>query len=354
MRLLLFSTFGYEVATIGSQFSFVDRAGETLRGIPPYPPMFSFSTFSEENLFTIPTLAEFKLLLFPAIAIAFLAAMEFLLSATIADSMAGTKHDSDAELSAIGIGNIFSALASGLPATGAIARTALAVNNGEKTPLSSTIHAVLILFYVLMLSPYIAYIPMAALAALLIHIAYCMSHYKQFIHTVRIAPPNDVIVLFVCFLLTVFVNMVAGVGVGMICTAVLLINRVTGLSSVEVAGNVDGLEQASVELPEGTMLYCIQGPIFFGTVERVFGRYQFTHDFVDHLVLDMREVPFIDMTGLVALESMLASIAHEERKVSLICNKPYIIDKIRRKIVDHEVARYVSFYDQFDEAVSVP
>jgi len=358
---LLLSGMGYEVATIGSQFSFTTAGGEVRAGIPPYPPLFSWPTFAEGGLFTIPSLAEFRSLLFPAVAIAILAAIESLLSATVADSMAGTRHDPNAELNGIGIGNILSALAAGIPATGAIARTATAVNNGARTPLASSIHALLIMIYVLLLAPYIGYIPMAALAALLIHTAYRMSHFRQFVRTLQIAPRSDVIVLLVCFTLTVFIDMVAGVGVGMICATLLLIKRVTELTSIEVEGSANAGDEkageyedpaaASRNLPRGTMLYRIRGPLFFGTIERAFDRYQFTHDFMDYLLLDIRDVPFIDMTGLVALKSMLGAIAHEKRAVAIICASPAVKEKIRRKIRGHEMEQYITFQDSPEAAL---
>lgn len=354
---LLFSHFGYDVATIGNTFSYLTENGETASGIPPYPPSFSFPTFSEDSLLTIPTLAEFRSLLFPAFAIAILAAIESLLSATVADSMADTKHDPNAELNAIGIGNILSAMAAGIPATGAIARTATMINNGGKTPLASSIHAIFIMIYVLLLAPLINYVPMAALAALLIHTAYRMSRYKQFIRTFQIAPRSDVIVLLVCFTLTVFIDMVAGVGVGMICAAFLLINRVTDMTSSEVEGNYkdngenDTSSSISHKLPMGTMLYRIHGPLFFGTMEKTFDRYQFTHDFVKQLIIDIRDVPFIDMSGLVALKSMLASIAHENRQVHIICNAPEIQDKIEKKISNHQIREHVHFHKDITEVL---
>ncbi len=207
------------------------------------------------------------------------------------------------------------------------------------------------MIYVLLLAPWISYVPMAALAALLIHTAYRMSHYKQFIRTIQIAPRSDVIVLLVCFTLTVFIDMVAGVGIGMICAAFLLINRVTELTRVEVEGNDNDASAVSETLPIGTMLYRVHGPLFFGTIEKAFDRYQFTHDFTKQLILDIRDVPFIDMTGLVALKSMLASIAHEDRQVHIICNMPEVQDKIQKKIGDHHVREYVHFHATPEEAL---
>lgn len=350
---IIFNNMGYNIATIGSKFSFTAHNGDILPGIPPYPPILHMPTFTDGNLFTIPNLEEFRVLLFPAFAIAILAALESLLSATVADSMAGTKHNPNAELTGIGVGNIISALATGIPATGAIARTATNINNGAKTPLASTMHALFIMAYVILLAPYISYIPMAALAALLMHTAYHMSHYKQFIRMVQIAPRGDVIVLLICFALTVFIDMVAGVGVGMICAAFLLINRITELTQTEVEGNNSSNNVAtSRKLPDGTMLYRISGPLFFGTIEKAFDRYNFTHDYIDNFIVDITDVPFIDITGLVAIKSMLTSIAHEKRTVHIVCNTTRITDRIKKKIKGHKVDKYVHFYQNVDDAIN--
>lgn len=342
-----FASMGHEVATIGSKFSYIGGHGETLQGVPPYPPTFHVPGLDHSALYAIPSWEEFRSLLFPALAIAILAALESLLSATVADSMAGTRHDPNAEVNAIGIGNIFSALAGGIPATGAIARTTVSMNNGAKTPVASSMHGILIMLYVLLLAPYIRYVPMAALAALLIYTAYRMSHVHQFVRTIRVAPRGDVAVLLVCFTLTVFIDMVAGVGVGMVCAAFLLIHHVAELTDVET----EIQEEEAANFPEGTVVYRIRGPLFFGTVEKLFDQYQFTHDFTRRLVLDMRDVPFIDMTGLVAIRSMLESIAHEERQVCIVCNNEKVRGSIARKIKGLEVEKSIRFYERIEQFV---
>jgi len=168
--------YGFEIATIGNRFGYALPDGSTGRGIPPFPPSFHIPGLDSSPLFAWPSFAEIRTLIVPALVVAALGALESLLSATVADSMAGTKHNPNSELVGIGIGNILCGLASGIPATGAIARTATNIHSGGKTPFASSIHAVLILLYVLLLAPYMSYIPMASLAALLITVAYRMSH----------------------------------------------------------------------------------------------------------------------------------------------------------------------------------
>src|SRR5690606_36407667 len=154
--------------------SFTDAAGALQQGIPQFPPAFHLP--SEK----LPDLDGFRKLLMPSLLIAALAALESLLSAKVADKMADTRHNPNAELGGIGLANIFSGLVAGIPATGAIARTAANIHSGAKTPVAAIMHGVLLLLYVIFLSSYISHIPMAALAALLVSVAWRMSHAKQF------------------------------------------------------------------------------------------------------------------------------------------------------------------------------
>lgn len=210
----LFSLKGIAVATLATRFSYTAANGVLRHGIEPYPPHFSLPTMLSG--------AEFTALAPHALMIAALAALESLLSATVADSISHTRHDPDAELSGMGIANIFSAFASGIPATGAIARTATNIHAGAKTPVAAIIHALLILMYIMTLSTLISAIPMAALAALLLMTAWRMSHIKQFAGILKLGGRNEVVVLLTCFFLTVFMDMIAGVGAGMALALLLL------------------------------------------------------------------------------------------------------------------------------------
>ncbi len=338
---MLLGMYGYGVDTIASRFHYLDAHGAPQAGIPPYPPLLHLPGFSSDPLFSMPTLHEFRLLLFPALTIAILAALESLLSATVADSMTGTRHDPNAELNAIGVGNILSALAAGIPATGAIARTATLINAGGKTPLASSTHALMILLFMLVLAQAIGFIPMPALAALLIYTAYRMSHWRQFMRTLAIAPGSDRVVLVTCFALTVFVDMVAGVGVGMIAASFLLMKRVMDMTQVEL--ETPTADNSSAHSTEGTLYYRIRGPLFFGTAEKAFDRSLFAPERIHLLALDMSAVPFIDMTGLVALKSLLVSMATPEREVRIIGARPEVRESIRKKMAGHPAWEFVAF-----------
>jgi len=310
----IMSKYGHDVATIGSRFSY-EIAGVKFQGIPPYPPIFHLPTFNAGELFSFPDYNEFKILLVPSLVIAALGALESLLSATVADSMAGTKHNPNSELNGIGIANILSGLASGIPATGAIARTSVNIHSGAKTPIAAIIHALFILVYVLLFVPLINYIPMAALAALMIHTAYKMAHVKQFVHSVKTAPRSDAIVLLTCFILTTFIDMVAGVSVGIVLASLLFMQKISSLTQVELSHK--GNSTHHLHLPDNVMVYKINGALFFGTVEKAFEDYNFVHDHVEKLIIDMENVPMIDMTGMVALSAMLKAIAREGRQIVL-------------------------------------
>lgn len=343
---------GIAIATIGSRFSYTDAAGVLQHGIPPYPPQFHLPGMSADPLFAIPSSAELKTLLTPAMVIAALAALESLLSATVADSMAGTRHNPNAELNGIGLANIISALVAGIPATGAIARTAANVHAGASSPVASVVHALLILVYVLLLAPWISYIPMSSLAALLLVTAYRMSHVKQFMRTIKIAPASDTLVLLTCFGLTVFVDMVAGVSVGIVLASLLFMKRISELTEFNLSPLAeDFADRSDIAVPEHVMIYRIDGPLFFGTVEKTFDRYRFVHDHIDTLLIDMEHVPLIDMTGLVAMKTMLTGIAREGRRI-ILCGKRDITDRILHKISESAVRHQVEVVPTLAEAVS--
>ncbi|MCS5710040.1 SulP family inorganic anion transporter [Candidatus Berkiella aquae] len=222
--------FGYTVATIGSEFSYRSHDGNMHMGVPPFAPSLHLPTLLPNDLFTIPSLAELKILIFPALIIATLVALESLLSAAIADSLTQTKHQPNAELKGIGVANILCGLASGIPATAAIARTAANIHSGAKSPIACILHSLLILLYVLLFTPLICYIPMTTLAAILLITAYRMSHLEHFIKIIRHDVFENRTILLSCCLTTVFIDMVAGIGLGMALAGIFYIrNRMKNL-----------------------------------------------------------------------------------------------------------------------------
>jgi SulP family sulfate permease len=293
---------GAEIATIASRFHTV-VGGRVVDGIPQLPPLPVLPW-----LMPGPGGAPFQLdfgtlraLLPSALAIAMLGAIESLLSAVVADGMARTRHDPDAELLAAGVGNVIAPFFGGIPATGAIARTATNIRSGARSPVAAVIHAVTILAAVVVLAPALGYLPMSALAALLLLVAWNMSEAKHFIHTLKVAPRSDVAVLLTCFGLTVFTDMVIGVGVGMVLAAMLFMRRMAAVT--EASMEVEESAALPGPVPSGVVVYRVSGPLFFGAAQKAMGALGAIADRVRVVVFRLDEVPAIDATGMVALES---------------------------------------------------
>jgi SulP family sulfate permease len=334
MLAYILKLYGFPITIIEDRFSYVASNGIMQNGIPPYLPQFHWPSEETDSVFRIPNYSEFKTLFVPSMVIAILAALESLLSATVADSITRTKHNPNAELNAVGIGNILSGLASGIPATGAIARTTVNIYGGAKTPLAAVFHSVFIMAFVILLTPLLNHIPMTALAALLLYTAYRMSHADQFIRIIKIAPVNDTLILLCCFTLTVFIDMIAGVTVGIVLASLLFMKHISKLTKMHLLPLTSSTSEI-IETPDRysprTMVFKIEGPLFFGTVEKFHIKYNFIHDHVNRLVIDLEQVPLIDMSGMVAMKSLLIGIAKEGREI-IICGKKEIIDQILKKI----------------------
>ncbi|HET9596433.1 MAG TPA: C4-dicarboxylic acid transporter DauA [Anaeromyxobacteraceae bacterium] len=290
------------VATIATRFH-TELGGRIIPGIPQLPPwpVAPWDPLGHGGLaLDLRTLRE---LMPGAFAIAMLGAIESLLSAVVADGMARTRHDPDAELLAQGIGNVVAPFFGGIPATGAIARTATNVRSGARSPIAAIVHAVTVLAAVLALAPLLGWLPMSALAALLLLVAWNMSEAKHFAHTLRVAPRSDVAVLLTCFGLTVGFDMVIGVSVGMVLAAMLFMRRMAAVTQARV---LEGAGHPSLPpIPPGVIVYDISGPLFFGAAQRAMAALGHIADRARAVVLRMDDVQAMDATGLVALESAL-------------------------------------------------
>lgn len=298
---------GFSVATINSRFNYV-RDGVTMAGIPSLPPLPSWPwSFGGPN--GQPFVWSFDLvrsLVSSAFAIAMLGAIESLLSAVVADGMTGRKHDPDAELLAQGVGNVVAPFFGGFAATGAIARTATNIRSGGTSPVSAVVHGVFLLAAVLALAPLLGYLPMASLAALLFVVAWNMFEVKHVLHVLRIAPRSDVFVLALCIVLTVLFDMVVSVTAGVILAAVLFMQRMAEVSGVKLVGEEHPALQ--LPLPSGVMVYDVAGPLFFGAAAKAMSALATVGSGAKCVVLDLEDVPAIDATGLVNLESALAKL----------------------------------------------
>jgi SulP family sulfate permease len=300
----------FSVATIGSRFQ-TSIDGSVIRGIPPILPSPALPWGDALSW------AQLRELLPAAFAIALLGAIESLLSATIADGMTGTKHDPNAELVGLGIGNLLAPLFGGIAATGALARTATNIRAGARSPIAAITHAAVILLAILFLAPWVAHVPMAALAGLLLLVAWNMSEIHGFIGVLKIAPKSDVFVLLTCYGLTVFFDMVIAISVGVVLAAILFMRRMAELTETRSLLG-DGSESPLVALPPGVMLYEISGPLFFGAAQNAMSALTAARrDDYRVMILNLGQVSVIDSTGLVALDNAIGALIRRHHAVVL-------------------------------------
>ncbi|SKA61071.1 sulfate permease, SulP family [Eubacterium uniforme] len=258
--------------------------------------------------FKMPTMSIYavKNVASDAVTIAILAAIESLLSCVVADGMINSHHRSNMELIAQGAGNIGSALFGGIPATGAIARTAANIKNGGRTPIAGMVHSIVLVLVLIILMPYAALIPMPTIAAILFMVAYNMCQWRTFVHLCKTAPVSDVIVLVVTFILTVVFDLVVAIEVGMIMACVLFMKRmsdesvVSGWKYYDPEEDPDGIDLK--ELPKHVRVYEISGPMFFGDADRL-AEVHFK-DFTEVIIFRMRGVPALDASAMHAMEGL--------------------------------------------------
>ena len=294
----LVSLFNLPVETIGSRF------GEVPTSLPkPQLPNISFELIGQ--MFS------------PALSIALLAGIESLLSAVVADGMTGRRHRSDMELIAQGVANIFSPIFGGIPATGAIARTATNIKNGGITPISGIIHAITLLLIMLFFGKWAALIPMPTLAGILIVVSYNMSEWHLFVKLFR-SPRSDVLVLLATFLLTVLLDLTVAIQVGVVLAALLFMRRMSEVTKVGYVTRQMNDEDAAEEpmedqagIPDGVEIFEVNGPFFFGAAERFKSALGVVHQKPQVLILRMRHVLSIDATGIKALDEVIAKTQRE-------------------------------------------
>jgi SulP family sulfate permease len=293
--------FGIPVETIGSRFGQFDAS------LPaPHLPAVDMARFRD---------------LFPdAVTIALLGAIESLLSAVVADGMIGSRHKSNVELVGQGLANVGSALFGGIPATGAIARTATNVKNGGRTPVAGMIHAVVVLVALLFLGRWVRLVPLATLGAILAVVAYHMSEWRAFAHLLR-TPKSDVAVLLVTFLLTILVDLTVAVQVGILLAAFLFIRRMAEVTQVEeLRGEFEEAPDGTMladpqgvarrQIPEGVEVFEITGPFFFGVADKIKDVLGVVSRRPRVFILRMRHVPIIDATGIRVLDELHQSFSH--------------------------------------------
>ena len=322
---------GFLIAVVASSLAVallklpVDTIGSRFPDMSAGLPMPSLPEFS---------LAKVAAVLPSAFTIAFLAGIEALLSAVVADGMAGTRHRSDQELIGQGVANLGSALFGGLPATGAIARTATNIRSGAKTPVAGMMHAAFLLLFILFASDLMAYVPMAALAAILFMVAWGMSEYKRFVALLRM-PNSDRAVLLLTFGLTVLVDLTVAIGVGVALASLLFMARMA--EAVEVDAGIaqeSGLDAEDMHqrdaLPRGVEVFRINGPFFFGVAGELLDTLRRVGSSPKVLILRMRLVPLLDASGVQALEEFVEQARISGARVILSGIRPQPFAMLKR------------------------
>lgn len=303
VTILIVKFAALDVKTIGSSYTITNA-------LPKFAfPSFDFNTISD--------------LLPDAFTIAILAAIESLLSCVVSDGMIGDKHNPNAELVGQGLGNIASALFGGIPATGAIARTAANVKSGGRSPISAMVHAVILLLILVILMPYAALIPMPTIAAILFMVAFNMSGYHECFTVVKCAPKSDSLVLIITFVLTVVFDLVVAIEVGMVLACLLFMKRMSDVTSVRKWDEVSYNPKNYENLDKGILVYEVEGPMFFAATDI------FMHVSVDKntkaVVLRMRSVPALDVSAIKLLKTFVMECQKDGISViiSQACKQPF-------------------------------
>ena len=305
-------------------------------------PAPSFPAFSFETV---------KAVLPSAFTIAILAAIESLLSCVVSDGMIGDKHNSNQELIALGTGNLCSAIFGGIPATGAIARTAANVKNGGRSPVAGMVHALVLLLFLLVLMPVAKLIPMPIIAAILFMVAYNMSEWRHFVQIVKTAPGSDILVLVLTFVLTVVFDLVVAIGVGLVLSSLLFMKRMADVTSVrrweESTGPADTKMKA---IPKGTLVYEYNGPMFFAGADKILN-FAIEED-TRVLILRMGGVLAVDATAMNNLENLWREC--KAKNVRLILSKvPDFTRNIMKKEGFYEAVGAENFALGIDEALRI-
>lgn len=336
--VLWIQIFNWDVMTLGSKFGNLPR----MLAMPSFPKV-SFELI--------------KQLIPAAFTIAILGAISSLLSAVVADGMIGGRHRSNTELIAQGLANIGSALFGGIPASGAIARTMANINNGGRTPVAGIVHALTLFLMMLLLMPMAQMIPLSALAAVLIIVAYNMSEWRGFIAFIR-APKSDVSILLVTFFLTVFVGIIRAIEVGMVLSAFLFMKRMSDVSQFEMHSSDEDNKDYEIMVdenqkylvPENVQVYEINGPFFFGAADQFVEHLIKLRKNTKFLIIRMRHVPSMDATALHAFKTMLKMCKKKDIRIYITGLNPQPYEVIRKSNLLESIQEE-NIFNLFEEAL---
>ena len=302
---ILLNHHGYHVETIGSRFSYLTESGAQGSGIPPYLPHFDWPWHRPGPGGQSAVLSWGLLIdLAPsAFAIAMLGAVESLLCAMVLDGMTGRHHSANSELLGQGLGNIIAPFFGGITATAAIARSAANFKAGGNSPLAAIIHAGVVTLSLVMLAPYLAYLPMPSMAALLMLVAWNMSEAPKSVHLIKTAPRGDIWVFATCISLTVIFDMVIAITAGILLASLLFMKEISDMTKVREI--TDHKRLIGDPLPQGWHVFKITGPLFFAPAERIFGELQAMSKDDKHVIVYMDGVPLLDAGGVAAMSRLI-------------------------------------------------
>jgi SulP family sulfate permease len=312
---LLLNRNGFDIDTIGSRFHYLLDNGVSGSGIPPVLPHFEWPwlrTSVDGETFSL-TWQTFFDLIPAAFAIAMLGAIESLLCAVVLDGMSGKRHSANSELLGQGIGNIVTPFFGGITATAAIARSAASFKAGAQSPVAAITHAVVVLLAIVLLAPLLKYVPMPALAALLMVVAWNMSEAPKSVHRLRTSPVGDIAVFIVCISLTVWFDMVIAIITGIVLAAILFMREIATMTKlVDIS---DNKKFVSHSLAPEWKVFKVNGPLFFAAADRVFGEINEKLKQLDGVVLYLEAVPILDAGGLAALSRLMAAHGTSGKKI---------------------------------------
>ena len=326
------------------QFSTVATIGSAFGGIPQTLPSFRFPTCSW-HLITE--------LIGPAFTVALLGAIESLLSAAVADSMTGTHHRSNQELIGQGIANLFTPMFGGFAATGAIARTATNIKSGGNCPLAGIVHCITLVLFILFLAPLASAIPIAALSAVLFVVSYNMSDGKRFWRLLTTAPNSDRFVLLITFLLTILVDLVVAVNIGVVFSTLFFMRRMA--KTVQIEHDTDEMlryEHLHVDVPKNVGIYSIEGPFFFGAITTFQSALSVVNSDVKAIIIRLRHVPFVDVTAIDTLKTF--TIESERNGIHVVfCEANSLVRARLSRAHFIDFARTDHFERSLEEAIAV-
>lgn len=332
------SLFDKQVATIGSQFSYFLPDGTQGNGIPPILPQFILpwelpgSTPISWSMITALMPAAFSM--------AVLGAIESLLCAVVLDNMTGKKHHSNSELLGQGIGNVAAPFFGGITATAAIARSAANVRAGATSPVSAVIHSLLVLLTLLVLAPMLSYLPLSAMSALLLIVAWNMSAARKVIYLIRRAPKDDIIVLILCMSLTVLFDMVIAITVGIVLASLLFMRRIANMTRVS--------ELPGTNKDEGLLVVRVNGPLFFAAAERIFDELKEKSEGYTTIIMQWDAVPVLDAGGLEAFQKFIDTV--KDTRI-IVCDIPFQPLKTLARAKVTPIEGVLSFQNSMDKAL---